>query len=115
MYTEYVEETQAPIDKHISDPKKMPAFALDHISNKNDKLQTALLDHFEKDGEHVYERTQFLILFFAIETLVNKWADHEEAAKPPKIAHSLLWQARYSIVYSQMITQNVVHLQDVSL
>jgi hypothetical protein len=34
-----VEETKCPIDQYLSDPRELPAFELDLISNKNTELQ----------------------------------------------------------------------------
>mmetsp|Transcript_32157 Transcript_32157/g.49178 ORF Transcript_32157/g.49178 Transcript_32157/m.49178 type:complete len:311 (-) Transcript_32157:1396-2328(-) len=117
VYTEYVEETKAPIDQHVSDPKMLPAFALDHISSKNTDMQSVLLDHFEKDGENLYDRAQFLIVFFAIEVLIHYWVQLKENSelKQTEVPHHLLWQARFSMVYSQMINQNVEQLQNSSV
>ena len=47
MYTQYVQETLAPLD--TSGP--LPENLLDPISFKNKPLQQALLKYFEKDGE----------------------------------------------------------------
>jgi hypothetical protein len=47
VYTQYVEETKAPLIK--SGP--LPDNPLDPLSNKNEELQDKLLKHFENDGE----------------------------------------------------------------
>jgi len=67
IYTEYVEDTRAPLIKG----GPLPVTPFDSISNKNEKLQELLLKHFEKDGEPFYHKAQFLILLFAIENLLD--------------------------------------------
>ena len=62
VYTEYVEETLAPLIKG----GPLPENDLDCMSNKNMKLQAALLKHFERDGEQIYHRSQFLVLLFIL-------------------------------------------------
>ena len=62
VYTQYVEDTRMPLIK--SGP--LPVNELDCMSNKNLVLQAALLKHFEKDGEHIYHKSQFLILLFVL-------------------------------------------------
>ena len=47
VYTQYVEDTRAPLIK--SGP--LPENDLDSMSNKNLKLQATMLKFFEKDGE----------------------------------------------------------------
>jgi len=47
VYTEYVEDTLAPLIKG----GPLPPNQLDFMSNKNLKLQAALLKYFERDGE----------------------------------------------------------------
>ena len=114
VYTEYVEETLAPIDQ--SGP--LPDFAFDAVSNKNDELQAQLLEHFNKDGEQVYECTQWLILLYAIEVVNEEWTKSEkliENRECTQLNYSLLWTARYSMLYSDLLSSNIVHLQDQSL
>ena len=53
VYTEYVEETRAPLIK--SGP--LPPNDLDCISNKHLLLQAAMLKHFERDGEQIYHKS----------------------------------------------------------
>ena len=53
LYTEYVEETLAPLIKG----GPLPENELDCISNKNLKLQAALLKQFERDGEQIYHKS----------------------------------------------------------
>ena len=88
----------------------MVDFELDAISNKNEKLQFLFLDHYLKDGETIYERTQFLILLYALEIVTEHWLkiDGESGT-------CLLWKARFSFTYSDILTYNVVYLQDASL
>ena len=47
VYTQYVEETRAPLVKG----GPLPSNDLDCMSNKNLQLQAALLKNFERDGE----------------------------------------------------------------
>ena len=68
VYTQYVEETLAPLV--TSGP--LPENNLDIISFKNEKLQEFMLKHFERDGEEIYHKAQFLILLFAVEHLLEK-------------------------------------------
>ena len=53
VYTEYVEDTLAPLVKGGS----LPQNDLDCFSTKNLRLQAALLKHFERDGEQIYHRS----------------------------------------------------------
>jgi hypothetical protein len=53
VYTEYVEETRAPLVKG----GPLPETPFDPISNKNEQLQEVLLKHFEKDGEPFYHKS----------------------------------------------------------
>jgi hypothetical protein len=62
VYTEYVEETK----KWVVKGGPLPQNILDPISNKNESLQEKLLAHFERDGESIYHKTQFLVLFYAL-------------------------------------------------
>ena len=62
LYTEYVEETLAPLIKG----GPLPENELDCMSNKNLKLQASLLKHFERDGEQIYHKSQFLILLYVL-------------------------------------------------
>jgi len=76
------------------------------------------LEHFGKDGEAIYERTQFLILLFAIEVVTQEWSKPEESPENSgnlTLNQSLLWHARYSMIYNDILTSSVVHLQDASL
>ena len=67
VYTQYVEETKCPIDQ--SGP--LPDFAFDPISNKNEALQDKLVAHFSISGENMYEKVQFLIIFFYMNIIVD--------------------------------------------
>lgn len=106
VYTQYVEETKCPIDQ----TGPLPEFEFDSISNKNETLQNMFLYHYLKDGETIYERTQFLILFYAIETITNYWVQREGES-----GNCLLWKARFAFTYSDILTYNVVYLKDASL
>ena len=53
VYTEYVEETRAPLIKGGS----LPINDLDSISNKNLQMKASLLKHFERDGEQIYHKS----------------------------------------------------------
>ena len=72
VYTQYVEETRAPLVKG----GPLPQNDLDSMSNKNLKLQAAMLKYFEKDGEQIYQKSQFLILLFILSQLLadENWA-----------------------------------------
>ena len=67
VYTEYVQDTLAPLVKG----GPLPLNALDPISHKNKHLQGALLKHFDKDGEQLYHKSQFLVLLYWLEILVT--------------------------------------------
>ena len=73
VYTQYVEDTRMPLIK----TGPLPLNELDCMSNKNLVLQAALLKYFEKDGEQIYHKSQFLILLFLLNHLL---ADEEFAA-----------------------------------
>jgi hypothetical protein len=45
---------------------------MDFMSFKNEGMHEALLKHFEKDGEAIYHRSQFLIYLLAAEILLKK-------------------------------------------
>ncbi len=66
IYTLYVEEEKRPLVKGEPLPEK----ETDPISNKNAALNEMMIGHFERDSEQIFLKTQFLIVFFAIETLV---------------------------------------------
>ena len=63
VYTEYVEETLAPLNKG----GPLPENDLDVISFKNEQLNECLMKHFETDGEEIYHKSQFLIFIYAAE------------------------------------------------
>ena len=69
MYTEYVEDTLAPLVKGV-----LPDNELDPISLKNEALQAALLKHFERDGEQLYHRCQFLPLLFLLQMQISQYS-----------------------------------------
>lgn len=102
VYTQYVEETKCPIDQYLSDPKDLPEFALDLISNKNSDLQTLILDHFELEGESVYERVQFPIVFLALKKVMKVWEDKGDDDK-----HCLLWSARLAFIHNDLLSSSV--------
>lgn len=106
VYTQYVEETKAPIDQ----TGPLPDFEFDSISIKNENLQNMFLEHYLKDGETIYERTQFLILLYTIEIVTDYWLKRDGES-----GVALLWKARFSFTYSDILTYNVVYLQDASL
>ena len=66
VYTRYVEEEKRPLQKD----EPLPDKETDPISNKIISLQEKLLSYFERDSEQMFHRTQFLIIFLAIETLL---------------------------------------------
>jgi len=66
VYTLYVEEEKRPLIKGEPLPEK----ETDPISSKNEKLHDLMIAYFEKDSEQIYLKSQFLVLFFAIETLL---------------------------------------------
>ena len=66
VYTEYVEDTLAPLVKGGD----LPDNDLDIMSFKNKELQKSLMKHFERDGEQVYHKSQFLILLYGVEHLI---------------------------------------------
>ena len=73
VYTQYVEDTRAPLIKG----GPLPDNELDCISNKNLMLQAAMLKHYERDGEFIYHKSQFLALLYILGDLVS---DEEYAA-----------------------------------
>lgn len=99
VYTQYVEETKAPIDQ--SGP--LPDFEFDNISYKNEALQNIFIEHYSLDGELPYERTQFFMLFYATDLISQTWQKFEEENKQ-KINHSLLWRARFSMMYNEILS-----------
>ena len=88
VYTEYVEDTLAPLVKG-----HLPLNALDPISHKNKHLQGALLKHYERDGEQLYHKSQFLVFLYWLEMLVT---DTEVVARQTPAARdfAMLWRAR---------------------
>lgn len=74
VYTLYVEEELRPLIK--GEPLRNRE--IDPLSTKNVQLQEKLLAHFERDGEQMYAKTQFLILFLVLEVLLLK---NEDAVK----------------------------------
>lgn len=110
MYTEYVEETLAPLIKG----GPLPLNELDFMSNKNLRLQAALLKFFERDGEQIYHKSQFLVLLFILQQLI---ADEEYAGTfgTDMKMFSLLLRARLSFLLDQHLSASVVHLKDESL
>ncbi|CDW87054.1 tetratricopeptide repeat protein 27 [Stylonychia lemnae] len=105
VYTLYVEETKAPLIKG----GPLPDTLLDPLSNKNQALQDLLLQHFEKDSEQIYLKTQFLVLFYAIEILLTNI--HTSIEHP----QFKLWKARYFYLHDQQLTSSVAHLKDNSI
>jgi hypothetical protein len=71
VYTRYVEEEKRPLQKDEPLPEK----DTDPISNKNISLQEKLVTHFERDSEQIFLKTQFLLIFFSIETLLMNVPD----------------------------------------
>ena len=67
VYTQYVQETLAPLDTSGA----LPENPLDPISFKNKALQQALLKHFEKDGEQLFHKSQFLIILYVLDMLLT--------------------------------------------
>ena len=114
VYTLYVEEEKRPLIKGEPLPEK----ETDPISNKNEKLNELMITYFERDSEQIYLKTQFLVLFFAIETLlmndegIKRFGDN---ATKEEIQSFDLWKARYFFLYDKQMTSNVAHLQDQSI
>lgn len=101
VYTQYVEETMCPIDQ--SGP--LPDLEFDPISWKNGKLQDMLVDHFSLESEQFYHRTQFLVLFAHLETILGKMK--ELSPGEPEV---LLWEARHAMIHNDILTSNVEKL-----
>lgn len=99
IYTLYVEDTRAPLIA-----TELPENILDPISNKNTLLQRALLHHFDKDGEQLYHKSQFLILFFALDVLLaqedfaSKLNKEQFPTAEEQQNFTRLWQARNSLM-----------------
>lgn len=102
VFTEYVEDTRAPLVK-----SELPVTEFDPISTKNQLLQYALLGHFERDGETLYQRSQMLILLFCVETLLASAAPTDESV--------VLYSARLSFLLDRHLSSSVLHLKDASL
>jgi len=75
---------------------------IDPLSTKNTALLEKLLNHFDREGEQMYTRTQFLVIFYAIEVLLAEGPEAE-----PELD---LWKARYYYLYDKQMTSNVAHL-----
>lgn len=105
VYTEYVEDTRAPLVKG-----HLPETQFDQISTKNEGLQSLLLKHYEKDGEPFYQKTQLLPLFFYLEVVLQReeLGAHETQFKQ-------LMQARVSYLRDLCLVSSIVHLKDQSL
>lgn len=105
IFTEYVEETRAPLNKSY-----LVETELDLISTKNNLLHNVLLKHYEKDGEPFYQNSQLLIILTLLEiTLTREVLSEEERW------FSKLMTARVSYLKDQSLTSSIVHLKDASL
>jgi hypothetical protein len=111
VYTEYVEETLAPIVRTGALPKN----DLDMLSNKNEKLQDFFLKHFERDGEEIYHKSQFLILLYAAEFLFSQRPTLVQDASSYLVDFSMLWKARLSFWITLHLSSSVTQLMDESL
>eukprot|EP00347_Sterkiella_histriomuscorum_P015302 403357539 len=113
VYTLYVAETKAPLIKG----GPLPDTEMDQLSNKNQQLQEKLLAHFEKDSEQVYLKTQFLVIFYAIEVLLDQENVPEKFREESlqMFQELVLWRARFYYLHDQQLTSSVVHLKDKSL
>ena len=105
-----MEETRAPLIKG----GPLPPNDLDCMSNKNLLLQATLLKHFERDGEQIHHKSQFLILLFILNQLLldEEWAGSFSSNTK---MFSLLMRARLSFLLDQHLSASVVHLKDESL
>jgi len=84
------------------------------MSNKNLVIQATLLKSFERDGEQLYHKSQFLILLF----ILNHLLDSEDFAGTFGMntkMFSLLQKARLSYLLDQHLSGSVIHLKDESL
>ena len=84
------------------------------MSFKNLELQKCLLKHFEKDGEQVYHKSQFLIFLFGVEHLLNT-RQYLVPDEPELDNFNKLWKARLSFWLDQHLANSVVNLSDSSL
>jgi len=109
VYTEYIEETLEPRVKGF-----LPAFTLDPISNKNKHLQGALLKHFDKDGECLYHKSQFLVFLFWIEIMLTD-TDVLPIQSAPVRAQAMLWRARLKFQLDLHLSSSVCTLKDASI
>ena len=107
VYTEYVEDTRAPLVK----TGELPANDLDPISFKNVKLQKCLLDYFERSGEQMYHRVQFLVLVYLLQMQLNAVEPEDKEL----FLFAKLQRARLSFTMDKCLNQSVVHLKDESL
>lgn len=106
VYTEYVEDTRAPLVKG-----HLPQTEFDCVSTKNEQLHSLLLKHYEKDGEPFYQRTQLLPLFFYLEIVLSRTSDLSE----DESLFKQLLQARVSYLRDLCLVSSIVHLKDQSL
>lgn len=100
LYTRYVEEELRPLQKDEPLPEK----ETDPISNKNTSLQEKMLSYFERDSEQIYLKTQFLIIFFALETLLldeDFISSFKDSATEAQIHSFDLWKARYYYLHDK--------------
>lgn len=60
----------------------------------------------------MYQRTQFLTLFYAIEVLLEEIASNEALLKDQEESIEIsLWRARFFHLYDKQMTSNVEYLQ----
>ena len=110
VYTQYVQETLAPLD--TSGP--LPENHLDPISFKNKPLQQALLKYFEKDGEQLFHKSQFLILLYMLDMLLTDM-DILEVQKADVRDFAMLWRARLKFQLDLHLSSSVTNLKDASM
>jgi hypothetical protein len=72
-----------------------------------------MLGYFERDSEQIFHKTQFLIIFFALETLLlndSIITTYKDTATPDQLHAFDLWKARFYFLYDKQMTSNVAHL-----
>lgn len=109
IYTEYVEDTLAPLVKGY-----LPKTDFDALSTKNKTLMSALLHHFAKDGETVYHKSQFLILLYTLEILLSHETILSQIPQDYK-QFATLQKARLFYLLDVHLTGSVINFKDQSI
>ena len=106
VYTEYVEDTLAPLIKG-----HLPKTDFDPFSTKNKQLMSALLHHFAKDGETVYHKSQFLVFMYILECLLTNDTILSQIPADYK-QFAVLQKARLYYLLDVHLTGSVINFKD---